>query len=67
MGVQERRTPNTYREFERDGVPLKRLLPPFKGKNTKVGVLEGRSSSKEITSPFPLIRGRGIKGDRVTK
>jgi ribokinase len=29
------------------------------------GVLEGRSPSKEIISPFPLIRGRGIKGDGV--
>jgi len=29
------------------------------------GVSEGRSPSL-ITSPFPLIRGRGIKGDGVT-
>ncbi len=29
------------------------------------GVLEGLRPSKEITSPFPLLRGRGIKGDGV--
>jgi len=40
---------------------------PFGGEEAQKGVLEGRSPSKEITSPFPLIRGRGIKGDRVTE
>jgi len=28
-------------------------------------IVEGLRPSKEITSPFPLLRGRGIKGDRV--
>jgi len=61
---------------------LHKPIPPLlnSGIVTK-GVLEGRSPSKEIIFPLPLIRGRGIKGvprkikdfsgcikgDRVTK
>jgi len=33
----------------------------------KKRVKERRSPSSEISSPFPLLRGRGIKGDGVTQ
>ncbi len=46
-------------------IPFKTYFSPYSGIVIK-GVLEGRSPSKEIVSPFSLSRGRGIKGDRVT-
>jgi len=42
--------------------PIK-LGPLAKGRNKKEG---GISPPLKTTSPFPLTRGRGIKGDRVS-
>jgi len=35
--------------------------------NVDSGVLEGRNPLFLNHSPFPLVRGRGLKGDRVTQ
>jgi len=42
------------------------MPPPSKEEDIIRRVKEGRSPSFYNQFPFPLIRGRGTKGDRVT-
>ncbi len=67
LGFLARKIRNLNRKFE-GATPLQNLCPPspLKERNTKGELRRGEASLTTI-SPFPLIRGRGIKGDGVVK